>query len=172
MRSVADYDFAGEQMILDGALDRYKALIFLHGMVTEKAVLDKIDQWVQAGGTAIFAVRVQGFNEGLATVEGDLGTWRRWQQGGTGKGRVLVFRGPTEPLHYFMEFIRKELIAMPSLRPETRSALRIQKPAETYWAVLEGGALTLMNYGDQPAQVRLEEGRAITIEPYSIWMSR
>ena len=172
MRSVADYDFAGEQMILDGALDRYKALIFLSGMVTEKAVLDKIDQWVQAGGTAIFAVRVQGFNEGLATVEGDLGTWRRWQQGGTGKGRVLVFRGPTEPLHYFMEFIRNELIAMPSLRPETRSALRIQKPVETYWAVLEGGALTLMNYGDQPAQVRLGDDSAITIEPYSIWMSR
>ena len=36
-----------EQMILDGALDRYKVLVFLWGDTTEKPVLDRIAQWVE-----------------------------------------------------------------------------------------------------------------------------
>ena len=46
-RAIADHDFVSEQMILDGALDRYKVLIFLWGDTTEKAVLDRIAQWVE-----------------------------------------------------------------------------------------------------------------------------
>ena len=49
MRSVTDFDYTSEQMILDGALDRYKVLMFLVGSITEKPVLERIDAWVKAG---------------------------------------------------------------------------------------------------------------------------
>ena len=39
MRSITDFDYASEQMILDGALDRFKVLLFLWGSTTEKPVL-------------------------------------------------------------------------------------------------------------------------------------
>ena len=49
LRRKADFDFASEQMILDGALDRYKVLVFLWGRVAEKPVIEAIDRWGQGG---------------------------------------------------------------------------------------------------------------------------
>jgi hypothetical protein len=54
MRETLDFDYASEQMILDGALDRYKVLLFLWGAVTEKPVLERIDRWVRSGGALVF----------------------------------------------------------------------------------------------------------------------
>ena len=73
LRSISDHDFVSEQMILDGALDRYKVLIFLWGDVTEKPVLDRIAQWVESGGTVITGLR-------LHTVEGDGSVAQRWSR--------------------------------------------------------------------------------------------
>jgi hypothetical protein len=171
MRSVTDYDFAGEQMILDGALDRYKVLVFLVGRVTEKPILDKIDQWVNRGGIVILPFGPQSRDVGLTTVERDLTVWRRWEQGQTGKGSLVTFHSNSELPRAYMEFLRKELVNMPGIRPEVRRALRMEKPEETYWSVLSGGELLLMNYADEPATVRLDGGKTLRIDPYSLWMS-
>ncbi len=170
LRAVADYDFVGEQMILDGALDRYKALVFLTGNVTERAVIEKVGAWLRGGGTVIIAQRPQARHEGLSTVEGDASEWQRWMKGDTGQGRLRVFVGPTEPLRYYMEFVRRELAGASGLNPLVKRALKLSKPAEVYWAVL-GGDLALLNYSMEPATVRLTTGQLLRLEPNSIWMS-
>jgi hypothetical protein len=169
-RSVADYDFMGEQMILDGALDRYKALVFLNGNVTERAVIEKIDAWMRNGGTVIFPVRPQARHEGLSTVEEDTATWQRWVKGETGKGRLLLFTRQSEPLAYYMNFLREKLPGVAGMRETTKRALKLKKPEETYWAVL-GDDLVLLNYADAAAAVRLSTGKTVRVEPNTIWMS-
>lgn len=171
LRAVADYDFVGEQMILDGALDRYKVLVFLTGHITERNVIDKIDAWIRNGGTALFHLRPQARHEGLQTVEGDLTAWQRWVKGDTGKGKLKAFVGPQEPISYYMSYVRNEMLAAPGVSEATKRALKIAKPDETYWAVL-GKDLVLLNYADKPATVRLSNGKLLRLEPNSIWMNR
>jgi hypothetical protein len=167
LRSVMDYDFAGEQMIMDGALKRYKVLVFLAGRVTEKAVLDKIDAWVRQGGTVIYPLREGSRQVPFTTVEGDGSTFARWQAGDTGKGRALIYTWHPERKLY-MAYIQKQLVGMSSIRPEVRRALAMEKPEETYWSVLENGKLVLLNYGDDAATVRLPGGKTLRVEPYSV----
>ncbi|MBI4559466.1 MAG: beta-galactosidase, partial [Candidatus Hydrogenedentes bacterium] len=47
LREKLDFDFCSERMIMDGALPRYKVLLFLWSHVIEADVLAKIDQWVR-----------------------------------------------------------------------------------------------------------------------------
>jgi hypothetical protein len=169
-RSLADYDFMGEQMILDGALDRYKALVFLNGNVTERSVIEKIDAWMRNGGTVLFPTRPQARREGLSTVEGDSATWQRWMKGETGKGRLVVFARQSEPLDYYMNFLREQLVKVNGMRATSIRALKLSKPNETYWAVL-GNDLLLLNYADAAAAVRLNTGKTVRVEPNSIWMN-
>ncbi len=172
LRSVMDYDFAGEQMILDGALNRYKVLVILEGRVTEKAVLEKMDQWVRAGGIIIFPWRPlqQGSRTPpLATVEDDASIFERWRSGDTGQGRLMLYQWHPE-LKYYMAYLRQQLRELPSIRPEIRRALAIDKPADTYWSVLANGKLVLLNYGDDPATIRLPGGKTLRMEPYTIAM--
>ena len=165
MRSTLDFDYVSEQMIGDGALERYKVLLFLWGHVTEKPVLERIARWVEAGGTVIYPERPRGL---LETVEGDLAVSRRWQAGATGKGRVIFFRGDPEPGEPYARFVRDELRKLDHLRPQIRGALRMEKPHWVYWSVLENGALALLNFGDDEAVVRLDGGRTVRLEPYTI----
>jgi len=167
MRSVMDYDFAGEQMILDGALDRFKVLVILEGRVTEKAVLEKMDQWVRAGGIVIFPLRMGSRTPPLTTVEEDASIFERWRSGDTGKGRLLLYEWHPE-LKYYMAYLRKTLRELPVIRPEIRRALAIEKPEDTYWSVLANGKLVLLSYGDEPAIVRLPSGKTLRMEPYTI----
>ncbi len=167
LRSLMDYDFAGEQMILDGALEHYKVLVFLAGRVTEKNVLAKIDAWVRAGGTVIYPLREGSRQVPFTTVEGDRAVFDRWLAGDTGKGRALVYTWHPERKLY-LEYIKKQLLAMPALRPELKRALAMEKPEETYWSVTASGKLVLLNYGDDTATVRLPGSKALTVAPYSI----
>ncbi len=163
LREEVDFDYASEQMILDGALSRYKVLIFLWGVVTEKNVLEQIDKWVRDGGIVIFSPRSRG---NPITVEGDGSISNRWIAGDTGKGRVIVWPGEVIPAHDFSEFIHDFLLRTPSIDPRIHAALRMQKPAAVYWSVLENGKLALLNFSSHPATVRLAQGRNVTIEPY------
>ncbi len=169
LRSVMDYDFLGEQMILDGALNRYKVLVFLVGRVTEKPVLEKLDQWIRAGGVVVFPQRDGSRLPPLATVEDDSTIFQRWLAGDTGKGRLLLYQWHPDR-KYYMAYIRKQLSELPELRPEVRRAIAMEKPEETYWAVLENGKLLLLNYGDDPAVVKLPGGKTLRVEPYTIVM--
>jgi hypothetical protein len=70
-RDLFPFDIVDERMIRDGALGRYRLLIFWEGTVVEQDVLDKIVEWVQAGGV------VAAYDFGKVTnVEGDGTAWR------------------------------------------------------------------------------------------------
>jgi hypothetical protein len=168
LRSVADYDFVSEQMVVDGALDRYRVLIFAYGRTTEKPVLEGIAKWVNAGGVLIYPERQQMRDGGLSTIENDLTVWNRWVQGETGEGRFVLYRGHPEPVHYYIDFLRAELPKIGRLSPRVRAALNMQKPQETYWSLLANGKLAIMNYDDAPAAVRLASGKRLVLEPYTI----
>ncbi len=165
MRSIMDFDYASEQMILDGALDRYKVLIGIWGAYTEKPVLERIDAWVKAGGTIIWLSRPRGLPQ---TPEGDSSLAQSWQRGEVGKGRAIFFTGDPEPPEEYVEFVRKHLLELSNLRPEIHRALEIEKPREVYWSVLEGGKLALLNFSDNEAHVRLSGSRVLDMPPYSI----
>ncbi len=53
MRDYTDFDVIDENMILDGALDKYHVLAMFDGNFTEQAVYDKIDAWVKNGGSVV-----------------------------------------------------------------------------------------------------------------------
>lgn len=167
MREEVDFDYAGEQMILDGALDRYKVLLFLWGAVTEKPVLERMDQWVRNGGTLVFAPSPRG---NPSTVEGDTSIAQKWLAGDTGQGRVVLWRGDLIPSQSYAEFVHELLLKTPSLRPQTRAALRMEKPATVFWSVLENGKVALLNFSSRPATVRLADGQTIKIAPYEMAM--
>lgn len=167
LRSEVDYDYASEQMIADGALERYRVLVFLWGQAVEKNTLERIDAWLRAGGTIIYPERPRGH---LVTVEGDRSISQRWVEGDTGKGKVIFYLGDSIPGEFYAEFVRQQLSRMPGLRPAIRSALAIEKPASVFWSALENGKLALLNFSNHPAIVRLPEGGMVRIDPYEIVM--
>lgn len=168
MRSVVDFDFASEQMIRDGALDRYKVLLFLWGAATEKPVLERMDAWVKAGGTVICSPDRRGLPH---TVEGDQSIALSWQRGDTGKGRAIFFLGEAEPPNEYVEFVHDQLIGLKQLRPEIRRALRIEKPQGVYWSVLEGGKLAVLNFTGHAQTLRLPGGGILRLRPYGMAMT-
>jgi len=154
LRSELDYDYVSEQMIEDGALGRYKMLVFLWGHVTEKRILDRIAQWVEAGGTLVYPQRPRPL---LETVEGE-----RY------KGRIVLFPGDPQPPDAYAGFIRAEALKIPSLDPSIRRALAMTKPPGVYWSVLESGKLALLNFDGRPATVTMTDGAPMSLKPYSI----
>lgn len=167
LREELDFDYASEQMILDGALDRYRMLLFLWGAVIEKPVLEKMDQWVRSGGTLVFAASPRGYP---STVEGDTSLATKWLAGDTGKGRVVLWRGDLIPSRSYAEFVRELVLNTPGIRPQILATLRMDKPQSTFWSVLENGRLALLNFSSRPATVRLQSGKTITIPPYELAM--
>jgi hypothetical protein len=163
LREQVDFDYASEQMILDGALDRYKVLLILWGNVTERAVLERMDEWVRKGGTLVFAPRPRG---NPVTVEGDSSISGRWVAGDTGKGRVVQWHGDLIPSRHYARFVREQLVTMPGLNARVRAALEMEKPDWVYWSVLENGKLVLLNFDGSEATVRLKDGRTVKIPPY------
>jgi hypothetical protein len=141
--------------------------LFLAGRVAEKPVLERIDQWVRSGGVVIYPLREGSRQVPLSTVEGDSAIFDRWQAGDTGKGRVVIY-GWHPDQRYYLAFVRDQLRKMPAIRSEIRRALSMEKPEETYWAVLTNGKLVLLNYSDDPATVQLPGGRRLRIDPYAI----
>lgn len=168
LRAKTDFDYASEQMILDGALDRYKVLVFLWGRVAEKGVIEKIDQWLRAGGVIIYPVRQQSREGILNTIEDDSTLARAWQQGDTGRGRVLFFDGYAEPIRHYVDFIADSLRGIPTLSPAIQRGLRLRCTNEFYWTALSNGTLALLNYDDRPATVHLDGGKVLDMQPYSI----
>ena len=71
-RDLFAFDIVDERMIRDGALERYRLLIFWEGTVIEQDALEKIAEWVQAGGVAV----AYDFGK-VSSVEGDGSAWRR-----------------------------------------------------------------------------------------------
>jgi hypothetical protein len=168
LRAVADFEYASEQMILDGALEQSKVLVFLWGSVAEKGVIEKIDRWVRAGGTLIYPEQQQWQKALLGTIEGDTTLARAWKEGDTGKGRVVFFPGHSEPIKHYIGYVGDALRAMPTLHPAIQRGLRLRSSADVYWTALSNGSLALLNFDDRPATVRLASGKTVRMEPYTI----
>jgi hypothetical protein len=171
LRQAIDYDWVSEGMILDGALDRYKALVFLWGRVTEKPVLEAIDRWLRNGGTIIYPMRQQ-FRQGfLTTVEGDRSIAQRWLSGDIGKGRFIGYEGTPDPFTEYVRFVRGQLRKMDKIHPAVGRALNAELPASVFWSVLQHGELVLLNFSDRDAEARIEPGKAVHLPPFSITMN-
>jgi hypothetical protein len=168
LRATTDFDYASEQMILDGALDRYKVLVFLWGSVAEKGVIEKIDRWVRAGGVIIYPERQQSREGLLGTLEGDSSLAQAWKKGATGQGRVVFFSGYSEPIKHYIAFAGETLRGLSNLHPAIQRGLRIRSSREVYWTALADGSIALLNYDDQPAVVRFGGGKVVRMPPYSI----
>ena len=103
-------------------------------------------------------------------MEGDTSLAKKWLAGDTGKGRVIVWQGDLIPSQSYVEFLRGILLNTPSLQPQIRDALNMQKPATVFWSVLENGKLALLNFDSHPATVRLASGKQITLGAYEMAM--
>jgi Beta-galactosidase len=64
LRRQYEVDVVSEQLILDGALDRYSLLIMLDAGITRESVLNEIARWAQSGGTVLS-------NRRTMNIEGD-----------------------------------------------------------------------------------------------------
>ncbi len=157
LRSELDFDYVSERMIEDGALSRFKALVFLWGHITEGRIIENLDAWLRAGGTIIYPERPRG---PLETVEGDRAAFNRWRAGDTGKGRFIPFEGDPQPASYYARFARERL---KDVLPGP-----IEKPDLVYASLLESGELFLLNFSEDPAAVRLPGGESLTLPPYGI----
>jgi hypothetical protein len=71
LRDVMDYDIVDEMLIADGALAKYRVLIWLEGDFVEAETLAHIEKWVDDGG-----VLLKLGAEPPQTVEGDLAAGR------------------------------------------------------------------------------------------------
>ena len=79
IRDVLDYDIVDERMVLDGALERYRVLVWWEGAVVEASVLAQIRSWIERGGALVI------YDCGkIETVEGDT-SWFRDVLGYAGK---------------------------------------------------------------------------------------
>ena len=165
LRPHLDFDFCSERMILDGALPRYKVLVFLWSDVVEAAALNKIDEWVRAGGAVIYPYWAA---MPLTTVEEDAAVYNRWLRGEIGNGKVIFDRGDRVPAHRYADFIAKQLEAMDNLDPRTLEMLRAQKKPEVYVSALQSGVFAVLNYNDEPAEVVIPDIGRATVKPYGI----
>ncbi len=172
LRRHLDYDFCSERMVLDGALEQYKAFVFLSrnhdGDYTEQAVLEKLDAWVRGGGKIIYPIIKSNARAGVASVEGDYSIFNKWRSGDTGKGMVIFVNTLREPLDGWIKDLVGELLKLENLNTMTKKMLKIKSPAGVYSSVLENGLIALYNDSDYPAIVEIEGKEPITMEPVSI----
>lgn len=174
LRRKLDYDFCSERMILDGALHKneYKALVFLSrnhdGDYIEENALNKIDEYVRAGGIVIYPILRSNARKGPATVEGDQTVFERWQKGDTGKGKAIFINTMREPLDAFIDDTAEELSHLSSLSPLTRDMLLTKKPRGVYMSALKGSKLVFYNDLMTKTKVELPCKTKIELEPISI----
>ncbi len=165
VRRRTDVHYLDERLIRRGFLDRYKVLVFCWGNILEKDVLEAVDRWIRAGGTAVFPNYPKGYYE---SVEGDSSLFQAWQRGDTGKGSFRRFAGDMEPIALYGDYLESVLTGVRNLHPWTRAALRVEHPPRVFLSVLEDGHLALLNYNDSPAEVRLPGEFQDTLPPYTI----
>jgi len=107
LRHWFDYDLLDDVLIADGALPRYRALVWLGGEVIEEFTIEAILRWVREGGTLIAAAlphveSVEGDREFFAQLfpqasanlkpGGEAKAYVR----GVGEGKTLWYPGPAD----------------------------------------------------------------------------
>jgi len=158
LRDRFDFDYMSDHMILDGGLKRVKALILMHGNVSEAAVWQKIADWVRAGGLVIYA---DGMGR-LRSVEGD-DSWHDRILKPQGTGRVVTYQGAGNT-DGFRAFVSQELGRAPELSHNTRRMVAADGVEDQVFVTLiEPGELLWLNYTNEPV---VKAGKRL--EPMSI----
>jgi len=165
IRDQVEVDYVDGRLILDGFLNRYKALVFAWGNQMEAKVLEAVDAWLRAGGTVIFPYFL---NATLATVEGDPSTFQRWSSGDVGKGRFCRYVGDDEPPDLYAEFVRERLLEVRDLSPVVRIALEMERPDKVFLSARERGDLLALNFHDVPAKLSHRAIGTVEMGPYSV----
>ncbi len=158
LRDHFDFAYMSDGQILDGGLQRVKALILLHGNVSEAAVWRKIAEWVAAGGLVLYADGVGR----LRTVEGDE-SWHDRILKPSGKGRALTFHGRGDGPE-FRQFLSSTLANARELSPMTRQMVAADGVEDGVFVTLcAPDELLWLNYSDRPVT---KLGK--TLAPWSI----
>ncbi len=145
LRDRFDFAYVSDGMIRDGGLSRVKALLLLHGNVSEAATWAKIADWVASGGLLIYA---EGMGR-LRSVEGD-DAWHDRILKPSGKGRVLTFAG-LSTTREFRDFASKALASAPELSAATRKMVAADGAEDTVFVTLiEPGQLLWLNHSLNP----------------------
>lgn len=168
LRARFDFDFCSERMALDGALERYKALLIVWNFVVEADALNAIDAWVQNGGTVICA---DWRGAPITTVEGESRIDAKWRGGDTGAGDAIFIRDDREPPSRLASEMARALSGMDTLHTLTKRMLALGPPPHVYASVMRTGEFVLLNFNDTPASVQLPDSSdRLEIGPYSIVM--
>lgn len=174
LRRKLDYDFCSERMINEGALEKngYKALVFLtrnhNGDYIEEEAINRIDEYVRAGGVVIYPLLRSNARMGPQTLEGSQEVFNRWRAGDTGCGKVIFINTMREPLDDFIDAVADVLAQLPDISPLTRDMLTAKKPRGIYMSAIKNNKLVLYNDLMTSAEVELSDGIKIEMEPISI----
>ena len=114
LRACTAYDVLDELLIGDGALtDRYKALVLFQGDFIDQPILDRIQHWVESGGTLLCPAGLVPRN-----VAGDpwllLSSHQTGHEFAVGRGRVALLL-PTAKGSVHTEEIRQRLHGLPGI---------------------------------------------------------
>lgn len=165
IRDHLEIDYLDDRLIQEGHLDAYKALAFVWGEFIEADTLERIDEWLRAGGAVIFPYFL---NARLRTVEDDASVFQRWVHGDVGAGRFFRYRGDDEPPSLYAAFVRDALLEIDSLSDLTRTALTIERPDGVFISIQEDGHFLVLNFTDHPARVSHPGLGSQEIPPYTI----
>ncbi len=66
LRDVMDFDMVDEQLISEGALKNYRALVWIEGRIVEKEAVEKVARWIKRGGLLLVCE-----TNAIETVEGE-----------------------------------------------------------------------------------------------------
>ncbi|MDO8588953.1 MAG: family 14 glycosylhydrolase [Armatimonadota bacterium] len=136
-RDLTDYDYLDEDMLRDGALERYKVLVIIYGDVMERSDMEIIERWVRKGGTVLagdFGV--------IKTVEGDSGPYERLfpKEGGAralDKGKTVLVPRSAAPKD-FLATLSGALKASGVVNPDC-------EPDGVYATLLKGNKVLFLN---------------------------
>jgi hypothetical protein len=144
LRDRFDFAYMSDGQIMDGGLQRVKALILLHGNVSEAGVWKKIADWVADGGLLLYADGVGR----LRSVEGDE-SWHDRLLKPSGKGRGLILHGSGNSSE-FREAASRALATAPELSEITRGMVAADGSEDGVFVTLCAPATLLwLNYSDR-----------------------
>lgn len=185
LRDFFDYDVLDELLIDDGVLDsrerrgrkgggaarpRYRVLVALDCAVVEAAVLERIQAWVRAGGTLVWAAGAP-----VQDVEGNT-SWEVNPKPGEkphadgslarGKGRLFRVTADSDDVARVVARLDRE-----AGRDGSYLAGHLDGRADGVWITEFGTRLLLLNLGEKPVERAIEWSairRHVRLEPMRI----
>jgi len=167
LRDITDFEVADELLIKDGYLKKSntRVLVWLMGPVVEREVLERIIEWVHAGGILVASVP-----EPPMDVEGrsDLGIYlfgsAHDQFRTLGKGLVVWRRSEPKPGDEGLRDLVYAAIYHPEkMKPGLRGAAEVDGKEDGVWTAVFNDILLLYNTSEEPKDVeRTWKGQTIT----------